>query len=144
MSACNGGTKNPFLFPYRECIRSDFLNNGFQADICLFKVNNGNSRIMYEICSKVSNKSEQLQWCQWHGSGIFMLTLNRFDTLFWYFNCWRWIGNVGWVYLCYGLQYHFWNWKRRILLVESLLCCSILSELGWHSAILTFFNFEKV
>ena len=44
--------------------------NTYLDGIYLFKVNNGNSRKMCEICSKLT------EWC--------LLNLKRFDTLFWF------------------------------------------------------------
>ena len=52
--------------------------------IYLFKVSNGNTRRMYEICSKLT--IEALERRHWHHSGV----LNRFHTLFWCFYCWLW------------------------------------------------------
>ena len=44
--------------------------------IRLFKVDSGNTRKISKICSKFPVS--------------FMLTLNRFHTLFWCFHCWLW------------------------------------------------------
>ena len=58
------------------------------AGICMFKVNDGNTRKLCEIGSKLRIKTpEQRHWCH---SGIFMLNLNRFHTFFWCFHRWLW------------------------------------------------------
>ena len=63
----------------------DFSN---PAAIYLFKVNNGNTRTMCEICSKLTiNISKQ---CYWHRFGVFIVNMNRFHTLFLCFHCWLW------------------------------------------------------
>ena len=54
----------------------------FLPGIYLFKASNRNTRIMCEIFSKLTitiKKSEQRHW---------PLSLNRFQTLFWCFDCW--------------------------------------------------------
>ena len=50
----------------------------FPVGISMFKVNNESNRTLCEICSKLTKKTPE-----WHqsGSGVFMLTLNRFHTL---------------------------------------------------------------
>ena len=59
--------------------------------IYLFKINNGNTRAMCEICSKLTiNTPERRQW---------LLNLNRFYTMLCCFHCWQWtskylLGNV--------------------------------------------------
>ena len=50
------------------------------AHIYLFKINNGNIRTMCEMCSKLTIKTPE--WRHWHRSGVFIVTLNRFHTLF--------------------------------------------------------------
>ena len=54
------------------------LNN--PANICLFKVNNRNTRKRFEICSKLTIKTpEQRQWCR---SGIFIINFAHISYLF--------------------------------------------------------------
>ena len=59
---------------------------GFEeVNIRLFKANNGYTRIMYQICSKLTIK--KLVWRYWSRSGaLLLLTLNIFHTLFWRFH----------------------------------------------------------
>ena len=75
----------------------------YSAGIYLFKVNNGNIKKRCEICSKLTIKTpNQIQWLWTNLQDIFkvsevvlvfsMLTLNRFDKLFWCFHCWFWTG----------------------------------------------------
>ena len=69
------------------CILESYLHEVFDypAAICLFKVNNRNTRTIYKICSKLKRKH--------HNNYInavmvsLLLTLNKFQTLLWYFNC---------------------------------------------------------
>ena len=58
------------------------------ASICLFKVNNGNTRTMCEICSTLTIKTPQRR--HWRRSGVFTVNLNRFHTLSWCFHSWLW------------------------------------------------------
>ena len=55
----------------------------------LFKVNNGNSRAIYWICSKFIIKA-----AEWRLDVVlcclYCLTLNIFQTLIWWLNCWFW------------------------------------------------------
>ena len=64
------------------------LSTFFPFGIYLFKVNNGNTRTICEIRSKLTiTIPERLQW---RHSGVLLLSRNRFHTLFWYFHCWLW------------------------------------------------------
>ena len=58
--------------------------------IYLFKVNNRNTRIMCEICLKVTIKAPERR--QWRHTGLvsLLLTLNRLHTLFWCCHCQLW------------------------------------------------------
>ena len=58
------------------------------AGICLFKVSNGNTRTMCEICSKLTIKTRHR--CHWRRLMYSLLTLNRFHVLLWCFHCWLW------------------------------------------------------
>ena len=58
------------------------------AVIYLFKVNNRNTRTIYEIWSKLTIKTPQ--WSQWRHLVPLLLTLNIFYTLRCYFYCWLW------------------------------------------------------
>ena len=53
------------------------------ADIYLFKVNNGNTGIMCEICSKLTIKTPECQLV----SLLLTHTLNSIHTSFWCFHC---------------------------------------------------------
>ena len=54
----------------------------------LVQSQNGYTRTMCEICSNLTIKIEE--WSHWHRSGVFLLTLNMFQTLFCYGLCWLW------------------------------------------------------
>ena len=47
----------------------------FPVSIYLFRVNNGNTRTIWEICSKLTLKTER---CYWLRSGIFIVNLTDF------------------------------------------------------------------
>ena len=51
----------------------------YPAGIYLFKFKNRNTRIKYEICSKVIRRTHVR--CHWPRSGVLSLTLNRFFAL---------------------------------------------------------------
>ena len=47
------------------------------------KINNGNTKTMCEVCSKITIKTPERR--QKHSSGAFMVTLKCIYTLFWCF-----------------------------------------------------------
>ena len=59
------------------------------ASICLFKCENGNSRTICEICSKLTIKNNRSYLVSLRRSAV-LLTLNRFHTMFWFFHCSLW------------------------------------------------------
>ena len=61
--------------------------SGITTDIYLFKANDGNSKTVSEIRSKLIIKITKRHLpCMVMVS--LLLTLNRFHTLFWHFHCW--------------------------------------------------------
>ena len=74
--------KNTFVIEH-------FRANEF-AVVYLFKANNGNTRAMHDIYSKLTIKTPQRR--QWRRSDVFnvVLTLGRFHWFFWCFHCWLW------------------------------------------------------
>ena len=74
--------------------------------IFLFKVNNGNTSTMCKICSKLTIKKQNNFINVVLVSSL--LTLNRFQTLFWWFQCWLWTSK----HRLGTLQIH-WQKKRR-------------------------------
>ena len=52
----------------------------FSVAIYLFKVNNGSTRARCEISSKLTIKTPEQRY--WRRSGVLLLTLNIFQTLF--------------------------------------------------------------
>ena len=82
----------------------------YPADIYLFKVNNGNTKIICKIYSKSTIKTTVFHfytpWKRQETKGFltfsgdiemepFLLTLNKFHTLFWCFHCWLWTIKYG-------------------------------------------------
>ena len=57
----------------------------------MFKVNNWNTRLRCEICSKLTIKTSERR--HWRRSGVLLLTLNIFHTLFQCFCCSLWASN---------------------------------------------------
>ena len=55
------------------------------VSICMFKVNNRNTKPRFEICSKLTIKTPERR--QWDRSVSLLLTLNIFHTLFYCFYC---------------------------------------------------------
>ena len=70
-----------FALPQKESLRNSMTNVWMNpAGIYLFKVNNGNNRIMYEICSKLTiNTPERLTDVI---LASLLLTLNIIHTFF--------------------------------------------------------------
>ena len=54
----------------------------------MFKVNNGNTRTVCKICSKLAIKA--LEQRHWRRSIVFNINFKRFHALLWYFLCWHW------------------------------------------------------
>ena len=63
-----------------------FPNQLYIANNYLFKDNNRNTRTSCEICSKVTKKTPERR--QWRRSGVFIVNLNIFHTLFQCFYFW--------------------------------------------------------
>ena len=56
------------------------LSETLPVGIYLFKINNGNTRTMCEICSKLTIKTtEQIQWRR---SGVFIATFQQISHIF--------------------------------------------------------------
>ena len=68
------------------------------AGIYLRKVNNKSTRARCEICSKLTIKTPEWRQCGYGDVVLvsFMLTLNKFYTLFWCFCCELWHLIAGW------------------------------------------------
>ena len=66
------------------------MRSNFLAGIYLFKLNDGNTIAMCEICSKLTINTPKRH--QWHCPGVFIVNLNRFHTLLWCFYYWLWSG----------------------------------------------------
>ena len=87
-----------------DCLNRNYIN---PADIYLFKINNVNTRSMHGIRSKLIKTAE------WKDainvvSVSFLLTLNRFHTLFQCFHCWIW--NAG----CRGFTVEYFVRHKRV------------------------------
>ena len=72
---------------FKTLMTSLFILDACPA-IYLFKVNNGKTRTMSGICSKVSRKTQEQRPDKVLVS--LLLTLNGFYALIWYFHCWIW------------------------------------------------------
>ena len=119
----------------------------YPAGIYLFKVDNRNTRTMYEVCSKLTIKTpERRHWCL---SGIFivnfeqishivlkylLLTLNKLAD-------WQMLP-FSWFIVQLSLLVLIW-WEYWFKICE--LCCSFLlrSSFYWESFFLSFFFDEK-
>ena len=66
-----------FCYKSREKILNSINSNStnLPANICLFKVNNKNTRKRCEICSKLIIKTEE--WRQWHHSDIIIVNFEH-------------------------------------------------------------------
>ena len=72
----------------------------FPTGVWLFKVYNENLRTLREICSKLTIKNLEQQINVIDIILIsFVLTLNRFHRMFWYFSCQLWTSQGQQVYL---------------------------------------------
>ena len=72
------------MMSFQEIFIKRFQNPNFvfPTGSFMFKVNNKSSRIRCEICSKLATKTpERRHWCR---SGVFIVILNIFQTLFFY------------------------------------------------------------
>ena len=96
-------SSNVFLVWRKGALGNKWVNSLFSKDSIkainknylkssLFKVNNGSTRIMCEICSELTIR---------HQRGVMgvvlsslLITLNRFYSLFWCFHCWT--SNADW------------------------------------------------
>ena len=88
-------------------------NSIYPAGIYLFKVNNGNTRAMCEICLKLTTKKSK--WRQWRRSGVFIVNFEQI-VVWLCFHCWLWTSKCQ--LDCFGYrQFWFWKlWKQHNLL----------------------------
>ena len=81
------------------------------AGIYLLKVNNGNTKTMCEICSKLIIKTPEQR--RWRHSLVFIININIFHTLFcflcwlWKSKCWLWSDTKMMTLLFHSLHYSF-------------------------------------
>ena len=74
----------------------------------LLKINNGNTRLITQICSKLRIKSPERR--HWHHPGVFIVNfeidyaLNLFHTFFWCFHCWLWTSKCRLGYESYHIR----------------------------------------
>ena len=87
-------------FPWRKSISSDV--------IYLCKFNNRNTRIICEICSKLTTTNDVIDVVL----VPLLLTLNRFHTLCWCWNFFKQV-NVGWEYVSNCKQCETWHLNRK-------------------------------
>ena len=80
-----GGGGFGWLIP-RCTLWNEWAMRTMQLPFYLFKFNNGNTRTMCKISLKLRIKTPERHWRR---SGVLILTLNRFHTLF-CFHCWLW------------------------------------------------------
>ena len=62
----------------KQCNSFALTFNTHSACIYLFKFNNGSTRTMYKICSKLTIKTERLQW---HRSGILIVNVKQISHI---------------------------------------------------------------
>ena len=74
----------------------------------LLKVSNKNTKKKSEIFSRLTLKTRDRR--HWRRSGILLLALKRFHTLFWCFYCWLWAGKCSQVS---KLNFSRWLWKHH-------------------------------
>ena len=70
--------------PEENNMSMEVLLMSFQGGIYLFKVNNGNTRTLCEICSKLTVKTRD--WCQWRRSDVFINNFEHISHIFWCFH----------------------------------------------------------
>ena len=100
------------LFGTREYTEMLVYRSFHSNDIYLFKVNNGKSGKMCEICSKLTITTPERP--HWRCSGVLLLTSNIFHTLLWCFLCWIWtskyrVGMYGYnkIQFCFAGHFFF-------------------------------------
>ena len=70
------------LFSHNYTFFFSFNSYFISAGIYLLKVNNRNTRIRCEICSKLTIKTpERSQWRQWRGSGVCIVNFEHISHL---------------------------------------------------------------
>ena len=74
---------NGFMFNFFNIWDIQVFFKYFGPAIYLFKVNHGNTRAMWEICSKLTIKTpESSHWYEWRRTDVFTIILNRFTFYF--------------------------------------------------------------
>ena len=73
------------------------------ARIYLFKVSNGNTRTVCEICSNLTIRTaERLRWRR---CSVFVGNFDIFHILFWCFHCWLWTSKCWLIYIWQGSSF---------------------------------------
>ena len=80
-------------------------NSFFPATIRLFKINDGNTKTIHQICPKLTIKIQSL-----------LLPLNRLHILFCCFHCWLWTSK-------YRLIESWWQFIITMLLLPNCQIC---------------------
>ena len=91
----------------------------------LVESGNENIRTMREMCLKLTIKTPE--WCR---PAVFIVNLEQFHTLFWYFHCWLWTSKFClfhtffWSFCCWlwtsncRLRIELWFHRTLVILVE--------------------------
>ena len=127
-------SSNVFLVWRKGALGNKWVNSLFSKDSIkainknylkssLFKVNNGSTRIMCEICSELTIR---------HQRGVMgvvlsslLIKLNRFYSLFWCFHCWK-VMPAGVIRFHVSMCHHFDQWilaseKLRAMMLTNYL-----------------------
>ena len=88
--------------------------------IYLFKFNIRNTNKRFETCSSLTLKTPELR--SWRRSGVFLLTIKLFHTVFWCFYCYVWTGK-------YLLEHHILS---RMVFNSSAKYTKVYMYLNFH------------
>ena len=87
------------------------LLNHFLANIYLYKANNRNTRKSFEVCSKLTIKTEQRSR---HPSSVFIINTDTFYSFYW---CFYLLTLIRWIYSGFMLIYDQWKKTPEIWVV---------------------------
>ena len=106
----------------QQIMENNGLGVGCRACIYGLKVNNRNTWTMCEICSQLTTKIPDVVDVVLMS---LLLTLNRFDTLSWCSNCWRWTSK------CRLRQHSRSDFPETKKLVEAAAQPRCLQAIAW-------------
>ena len=106
-----------YSWPHRKTI---LCITNVPANICLFKVNNRNTKKRCEIRSKLTKTPEQRHYRQWRRSGVFIINLEHISPCVSIVDFFCSLGRA--YFICYLKLLFMFLWNKDFMWQEPLWC----------------------